>query len=33
VDFVSSLPKTGSAKIAKVVLRDEYWEGMARKVH
>jgi len=27
VDFVQSLPKTGSAKIAKVALRDEYWKG------
>jgi len=33
VDFVSSLPRTGSAKIAKVTLRDEYWEGMDKKVH
>ena len=33
VDFAPSLPKTGSAKIAKVVLRDEYWEGMTRRVH
>lgn len=27
VDFVRALPKTGSAKIAKVALRDEYWEA------
>jgi fatty-acyl-CoA synthase len=27
VDFVQSLPKTGSAKIAKVPLREEYWKG------
>jgi acyl-CoA synthetase (AMP-forming)/AMP-acid ligase II len=33
VDFVSSMPRTGSAKIAKVALRDEYWRGMAKKVH
>jgi fatty-acyl-CoA synthase len=33
VDFVPSLPRTGSAKIAKVLLRDEYWKGMTRKVH
>jgi fatty-acyl-CoA synthase len=26
VDFLRSLPKTGSAKIAKVPLRDEYWK-------
>jgi acyl-CoA synthetase (AMP-forming)/AMP-acid ligase II len=33
VDFVPSMPRTGSAKIAKVALRDEYWKGMAKKVH
>jgi acyl-CoA synthetase (AMP-forming)/AMP-acid ligase II len=33
VDFQPSLPKTGSGKIAKVVLKEEYWEGMAKKVH
>jgi acyl-CoA synthetase (AMP-forming)/AMP-acid ligase II len=33
VDFVPSMPRTGSAKIAKVALRDEYWAGMAKRVH
>jgi acyl-CoA synthetase (AMP-forming)/AMP-acid ligase II len=33
VDFVSALPRTGSAKIAKVALREEYWKGMAKRVH
>jgi acyl-CoA synthetase (AMP-forming)/AMP-acid ligase II len=33
IDFVSSLPRTGSAKIAKVALRDEYWAGMTKRVH
>lgn len=33
VDFVSSLPKTGSAKIAKVVLKDGYWAGRLKRVH
>jgi acyl-CoA synthetase (AMP-forming)/AMP-acid ligase II len=33
VDFVPALPRTGSGKIAKVVLKDEYWQGMAKKVH
>jgi fatty-acyl-CoA synthase len=33
VDFVSLLPKTGSAKIAKVVLREDYWKGTDKRVH
>jgi acyl-CoA synthetase (AMP-forming)/AMP-acid ligase II len=33
VDFVSSMPRTGSAKIAKVTLREEYWAGMTKRVH
>jgi fatty-acyl-CoA synthase len=33
VDFVSSLPKTGSAKIAKVVLKEGYWAGMSKGMH
>jgi acyl-CoA synthetase (AMP-forming)/AMP-acid ligase II len=33
VDFVPALPRTGSAKIAKVALREEYWKGMAKRVH
>jgi fatty-acyl-CoA synthase len=33
VDFVSSLPKTGSAKIAKVVLKEGYWAGMPKRLH
>lgn len=33
VDLVSALPKTGSAKIAKARLRDQYWQGSDRKVH
>jgi acyl-CoA synthetase (AMP-forming)/AMP-acid ligase II len=33
IDFVPSLPRTGSAKIAKVALRDEYWAGMTKRVH
>jgi fatty-acyl-CoA synthase len=33
VDFVSSLPRTGSAKIAKVVLREDYWKGQSKTVH
>jgi fatty-acyl-CoA synthase len=33
VDFLPALPRTGSGKIAKIVLKDEYWQGMAKKVH
>lgn len=33
VDFVPSLPKTGSAKIAKVLLKEEYWKGADKGVH
>ena len=33
VDFVPSLPKTGSAKIAKGVLKEEYWKGADKGVH
>jgi len=33
IDFVPALPRTGSAKIAKVALREEFWKGMAKRVH
>ena len=33
VDFVAALPKTGSGKIAKSVLREDYWKGRVRRVH
>ena len=33
VDFLAALPKTGSRKINKRVLREPYWEGMERRVH
>jgi fatty-acyl-CoA synthase len=33
VDFVPALPKTGSGKISKSVLREDYWKRRARKVH
>ncbi len=33
VDLVSALPKTGSGKISKNVLREEYWKGQRRRVH
>jgi long-chain acyl-CoA synthetase len=32
VEFMSELPKTGSGKISKKVLRDKYWKGVGRKV-
>jgi len=33
VDFLPSLPRTGSAKIAKGVLREDYWKGTTKRVH
>jgi acyl-CoA synthetase (AMP-forming)/AMP-acid ligase II len=33
VDFVSYLPKTGSGKINKKVIRDKYWVGYKKRVH
>jgi len=33
VDFVDSLPRTGSGKIHKKSIRDRYWEGYDKKVH
>lgn len=32
VEFMDELPKTGSGKIYKAVLRDKYWKGLKRKV-
>jgi len=32
VEFLPELPKTGSGKIYKKVLRDKYWKGLGRKV-
>jgi len=32
VEFLDELPKTGSGKIYKKVLRDKYWQGIGRKV-
>jgi len=33
IDFIESLPRTGSGKIHKKSLRDKYWEGFDKKVH
>ena len=33
VDFVEELPKGGTGKILKMVLREEYWAGYERRVH
>jgi acyl-CoA synthetase (AMP-forming)/AMP-acid ligase II len=33
IDFVDSLPRTGSGKIHKKGIRDRYWEGYDKKVH
>ncbi|MGB8955891.1 MAG: long-chain-fatty-acid--CoA ligase [Tumebacillaceae bacterium] len=32
VEFVDALPKSGAGKILKRSLRDQFWEGQARKV-
>ena len=33
IDFIDALPRTGSGKIQKKGLRDQYWEGYGKKVH
>jgi fatty-acyl-CoA synthase len=33
VEFLSELPKSGTGKILKRVLREKYWEGRERRVH
>jgi fatty-acyl-CoA synthase len=33
VDFVDELPKGGTGKILKTVLREKYWSGYGRRVH
>jgi len=33
IDFIEALPRTGSGKIHKKGLRDEYWKGYEKKVH
>jgi acyl-CoA synthetase (AMP-forming)/AMP-acid ligase II len=33
IDFVNELPKTGSGKISKKVLKDKYWAGYDKRVH
>ncbi len=33
IDFMDSLPKTGSGKIHKKELRARYWEGYEKKIH
>lgn len=33
VDFIDALPRTGSGKIQKKTLRDQYWIGYEKKVH
>ena len=32
VEFVDELPKTGSGKIMRRMLRDRYWEGQERRI-
>ena len=33
IDFVDALPKGGTGKILKKVLREKYWTGLERRVH
>jgi acyl-CoA synthetase (AMP-forming)/AMP-acid ligase II len=33
IDFIDALPRTGSGKIQKKGLRDQYWKGYEKKVH
>jgi fatty-acyl-CoA synthase len=33
IDFVETLPRTGSGKIHKKGLREKYWEGRDKRVH
>jgi acyl-CoA synthetase (AMP-forming)/AMP-acid ligase II len=33
IDFIEALPRTGSGKIQKKGLRDNYWKGYEKKVH
>ena len=33
VDFIAELPKSGSGKILKRMLRDKYWAGQDRQVN
>lgn len=33
IDFIDALPRTGSGKIQKKVLRDRYWEGYEKKIN
>ena len=33
LEFVSSLPRTGSGKIAKKEIREPYWAGHTKRVH
>jgi acyl-CoA synthetase (AMP-forming)/AMP-acid ligase II len=33
VDFRDRFPKTGLGKIAKNILREEYWKGFSRRIH
>ena len=33
VEFVDALPRTATGKLQKFVLRDRYWQGVARRVN
>ncbi len=32
-EFLPELPKSGTGKILKKVLREKYWAGQAKRVH
>jgi len=32
IEFLSALPKGGTGKILKKVLREKYWQGQERRV-
>ena len=33
VEFVASLPRTATGKLQKFVIREKYWQGVARRVN
>jgi acyl-CoA synthetase (AMP-forming)/AMP-acid ligase II len=33
IEFVDALPKGGTGKVLKKVLREKYWVGQERRVH
>jgi acyl-coenzyme A synthetase/AMP-(fatty) acid ligase len=33
VNFVADLPKNASGKIARKLVREQYWQGVSRRVN